>query len=248
MANSFIGEMAVIFDTMYQNFIDYDEEYAFYNKLLQENKCTSLLEIGSGTGNLAKRFHDNNQNYLGLDISQNMIDIAQEKNKNSIFLLGDMRHFELETTVDAIIITERSTSYLVNNEDVIDTFESVYKNLHHEGIFIFDFIDANRFIPFIKENPFTIHEVISEEIKYSRESQWETTPFENFQLDWKAKYYRTTNNNEKELLMDDFSTVRVFTLNEMQLFLYLNKFQIIKIIDRTTYAYDTYVIIAKKIL
>jgi hypothetical protein len=32
----------------------------------------------------------------------------------------------------------------------------------------------------------------------------------------------------------------------MQLFLYLNNFEIIKTIDRKTYAYDTYVIVAKK--
>src|SRR6187402_775071 len=134
MANLFIGEMAAIFDAMYQTFIDYDKEYEFYNNLIQEKNCKSVLEIGSGTGNLAKRFQENNQNYLGLDYSQNMIDIAQEKNKDSNFMLGDMRNFELENPVDAIIITERSTSYLTNNEDIIDTFESVYRNLNTDGV------------------------------------------------------------------------------------------------------------------
>jgi SAM-dependent methyltransferase len=247
MANLFIGEMAAIFDAMYQTFIDYDKEYDFYNKLIQEKNCKSVLEIGSGTGNLAKRFQENNQNYLGLDYSQNMIDIAQEKNKDSSFMLGDMRNFELENPVDAIIITERSTSYLINNEDIIDTFESVYKNLNSNGVFIFDFIDANRFIPFIKENQLITHEANYEGIRYLRESHWEITPMDNFLLDWKAKYYRITD-NEKEILLDDFSTVRVFTVNEIQLFLYLNKFEIIKMMDRKTYAYDTYVIMARKIL
>jgi SAM-dependent methyltransferase len=247
MANLYIGEMAAIFDAMYQTFIDYDEEYEFYNTLIQEKKCNSILEIGSGTGNLAKRFQENNQNYLGLDYSQSMIDIAQERNKNSIFIQGDMRNFVLDNPVDAIIITGRSTSYLTNNEDVIDTFESVYKNLSPNGILIFDFIDANRFIPFVKENQTILHEAAYEGIKYIRESHWETTPMENFMLDWSAQYYKIVD-NEKEILLDDFSTVRVFTLNEMQLFLYLNNFEIVKTIDRKTYAYDTYVIMARKIL
>jgi SAM-dependent methyltransferase len=246
MANLYIGEMAAIFDAMYQTFIDYDEEYEFYNTLIQEKKCNSILEIGSGTGNLAKRFQQNNQNYLGLDYSQSMIDIAQERNKNSIFIQGDMRNFVLDNPVDAIIITGRSTSYLTNNEDVIDTFESVYKNLSPNGILIFDFIDANRFIPFVKENQTILHEAAYEGIKYIRESHWETTPMENFMLDWSAQYYKIVD-NEKEILLDDFSTVRVFTLNEMQLFLYLNNFEIVKTIDRKTYAYDTYVIMARKI-
>ena len=245
MANLYTGQMAAIFDAMYQTFIDYDEEYEFFNTLIQEKKCDSILEIGSGTGNLAKRFKENNQNYIGLDYSQSMIEIAQERNKDCNFIHGDMRNFELQNPVDAIIITGRSTSYLINNEDIIDTFESVYKNLNSNGVLIFDIIDANRFIPFIKENKTIVHEATYEGVNYIRESQWKTTPLENFMLDWNAKYYQIVD-DEKEILSEDFSTVRVFTLNEVELFLYLNNFEILKVIDRKTYAYDTYVIMAKK--
>ena len=237
--------MAAIFDAMYQTFINYDEEYEFYNNLIQEENCNSILEIGSGTGNLAKRFKQNNHNYIGLDYSQSMIEIAQERNKDCTFINGDMRNFELQNPVDAIIITGRSTSYLIKNEDITNTFDSVYKNLTPNGILIFDIIDANRFIPFIIENKTIIHEASYEGINYTRESKWNTTNLENFMLDWNAKYYQIIN-NEKDLISEDFSTVRVFTLNEIQLFLYLTNFEIIKTIDRKTYAYDTYVIIAKR--
>jgi ubiquinone/menaquinone biosynthesis C-methylase UbiE len=245
MANLYDGKMAAIFDAMYQTFINYDEEYNFYNRLIQENNCKNILEIGSGTGNLAKRFQENNQEYIGLDYSQSMIDIAQERNKNSIFIHGDMRDFQLEEPVDSIIITGRSTSYLINNEDINNTFDSLYKNLNPQGIIIFDFIDANRFIPFIKENQTILHEAAYKGINYIRESHWNTTSLDNFMLEWSAQYY-TIMNDKKEIITDDFSTVRVFTLNEIELFLYLNNFEIIKTIDRKTYAYDTYVIIAKK--
>jgi len=157
-----------------------------------------------------------------------------------------MRDFKLKESVDAIIITGRSTSYLITNNDVNKTFESVYKNLTKEGIIIFDFIDANRFIPFTKENPIIIHEAVYENVNYIRESHWDTNNLlENFMLEWTAKYY-IINNDEQEVLENDFSTVRVFTLNEMQLFLYLNNFEILQTIDRKTYAYDTYVIVARK--
>ncbi|WP_269222304.1 MULTISPECIES: class I SAM-dependent DNA methyltransferase [Flavobacterium] len=247
MANLFTGKMAAIFDAMYQTFIDYDEEYEFYNTLIQEENCKSILEIGSGTGNLAKRFQENNQDYTGLDFSQSMIAIAQERNKNSLFIHGDMRKFDLKNPVDAIIITGRSTSYLINNDDINRTFESVFKNLNPNGVLIFDFIDANRFIPFLKKNEIILHEASYEGINYIRESHWEITPMENFLLEWSAQYFKITD-NEREILLDDFSTVRVFTLNEIELFLYLNNFEIIKTIDRKTYAYDTYVIMARKII
>ncbi|MFV8465087.1 class I SAM-dependent DNA methyltransferase [Flavobacterium sp. LB1P62] len=245
MTNLYDGKMAAIFDAMYQTFIDYDEEYQFYNNLIQENNCKTILEIGSGTGNLAKRFQENNQQYIGLDYSQSMIAIAKERNKDCTFIHGDMRQFELEKPIDSILITGRSTSYLTTNEDVISTFESIYKNLTEDGILIFDFIDANRFIPFATENQVIIHEAIYEGIKYYRNSNWKTTLSDNFMLEWTAQYY-IFKDDKKEIIADDFSTVRVFTLNEIQLFLYLNNFEIIKIIDRKTYAYDTYVIVAIK--
>lgn len=247
MANLYDGKMAAIYDAMYQTFVNYDEEYTFYNNLIQENNGAATLEIGSGTGNLAKRFEANKQNYLGLDYSADMIAIAKQRNKNSSFIQGDMRDFKLDKPVDSILITGRSTSYLISNDDINRTFESVYKNLTQDGVFIFDFIDANRFIPFTKNNPVIVHEAEFENINYIRESHWDTNnSLENFMLEWTAQYY-TIINGEKEIIENDFSTVRVFTLNEIELFLYLNNFEILKTIDRKTYAYDTYVIVAKKI-
>lgn len=238
--------MAAIYDAMYQTFVNYDEEYAFYNTLIQENNCSSILEIGSGTGNLAKRFDENKQNYQGLDYSESMIEIAKERNQNCSFIQGDMRDFTLDNPVDAILITGRSTSYLISNSDINRTFDSLYKNSSDNGIIIFDFIDANRFIPFIKENLLITHEADYENVNYKRDSHWDINDSqENFMLDWSAEYY-TVVSGKKEVIENDFSTVRVFTLNEIELFLYLNNFEILKVIDRKTYAYDTYVIVAKK--
>jgi SAM-dependent methyltransferase len=245
MANLYQGEMAAIFDAMYQTFIDYDEEYHFYNTLIQEYRAQTILEIGSGTGNLAKRFKQNNQQYTGLDSSKSMIDIAQIRNPKCLFINGDMRDFTLEKKVDAILITGRSTSYLTSNDDIYEAFESIYKNINQDGVVIFDFIDANRFIPFIKNNQMIIHEAAYKGINYIRESSWETTTLDNIMLEWHAKYY-TIANNKKEVIFNDYSTVRVFTLNEIQIYLYLNGFEILNTIDRKTYAYDTYVIVAKK--
>lgn len=247
MTNLYQGDMAAIFDAMYQSFIDFDQEYEFYNELLQQSHCESLLEIGSGSGNLAKRFLDHQKNYLGLESSQYKLDIAMEKNKSSCFILADMRNFMLEQPVQAVIISGRSTSYLINNEDVIDSFECIHKNLSPQGILIFDFIDASRFIPFIKKEPHIVHKGHFDGVDYIRESHWATTPMDNFILDWNALYYRVEQ-GEKLLLLDDFTSVRVFTLNEIELLLYLNNFEILQVIDRKSYAFDTYVIKARKIL
>jgi hypothetical protein len=79
-----------------------------------------------------------------------MIAIAEEI-RIVILSLGDMRNFHLEQKVDSIIITGRSTSYLISNEDVNETFASLHNNITNDGVIIFDFIDANRFIPYANE-------------------------------------------------------------------------------------------------
>jgi hypothetical protein len=73
---------------------------------------------------------------------------------------------------------------------------------------LFDFIDANRFIPMQMKTLLSFIKV-HEGISYLRESTWETTSQENFMLDWTAKYY-IIQEQEKELIATDFSTVRVF--------------------------------------
>jgi SAM-dependent methyltransferase len=245
MNTLFTDKMASVYDAMYQTFIDYNEEYHFYNSILQKYLSTTVLELGSGTGNLALRFFQNNQSYLGLDASEDMIAIAQKRTSNSTFIHGDMREFILENPVDAILITGRSTSYLISNEDVYYCFDSIHQNLNNEGIFVFDFIDANRYIPYTENNKSILHKADCDGIPHYRDSNWKLTTADNFLMEWTATYYTITN-NEKEAIAEDFSTVRVFTLNEIQLFLYMKGFEILEIIDRKTYAYDTYVIVAKK--
>jgi hypothetical protein len=45
----------------------------------------------------------------------------------------------------------RSTSYLTTNDDLNETFASLFNNITKK-VNCFDFIDANRFIPYINEN------------------------------------------------------------------------------------------------
>lgn len=246
MATLYEGKMAAIYDAMYQTFVDYDEEYFFYNQIINAAKAKTVLEIGSGTGNLAKRFIANQAQYKGLDFSESMIAIAKDRNPNGTFIQGDMRGFSLESPVDAILITGRSSSYLITNEDINNTFSTIHKNLNKNGLLVFDFIDANRFIPYFIENKNVLHEAEYLGEKYVRENNWFTQKSENFMMEWKADYFKL-HQGKRELLAHDHSIVRIFTLNEIQLFLYLNGFEILETIDRKTYAYDTFVIVARKL-
>jgi SAM-dependent methyltransferase len=238
--------LSAVYEAMYQSFINYDEEYLFYSKLLTKYNCTSLLEIGCGTGHLASRFTKNNFKYKGLDVSDDMLAIAKQNNTTVDFINGDMRDFDLYSKVDACIITGRTISYLLNNKDVLDTFTTLHKNLKFGGIVCFDCIDANKFIPLIDPQKIIIHKANFNNKKYQRNSVWKINIKEGFGFDWASVYYEENNNGELHKIGEDNSTIRAFTKDEILLFLQLANFTVKEIIDRPSYAFDTFVIIAQK--
>lgn len=235
-----------IYDSMYQTFINYKDEYLFYSTILKKYTKNKVLEIGSGTGNLAKHFIDNNFNYQGLDYSQDMVNLSSLKLPKGHFMQGDMRHFKLEKSVDSTIITGRSTSYLLSNKDVSNALQAIHLNLNNNGILCFDFIDANRFFKIIKGGKHLSHAASFNNKHYSRDSYLNTNTSNNFMFDWHSKYFQIKQ-NKKILIAEDKSEVRAFTKNEWELLLHLNNFKVLEFIDKPAYMFDCYAIVAQKI-
>jgi SAM-dependent methyltransferase len=233
-----------IYDEMYQTFIDYKEEFAFYSAILKQHQKNQVLEIGCGTGNLARIFTDHKYAYSGLDFSPDMITLCKSKITKGDFILGDMTSFSLENKTESIIVTGRTSSYLLSNKDVSGFLKSAYNNLKTNGILCFDFIDANRFFKDIKGGKEVKHTAEFQQKKYERISFFNTNTSENLMFNWDAKYYEM-NSNQTKLIAEDTSEVRAFTKNEWELF--LNNFELIEFIDRKSYAFDTFVVLAKKL-
>lgn len=238
-------ELAAIYEAMYATFIDYKEEYNFYSDHLRKHHKKSVLEIGSGTGNLASLFSENGFDYLGLDISSEMLEMAKKKNPSCHFTMGDMRDFELDKPTESALITGRSISYLLKSEDVNATFANIHRNLQKGGLLCFDFIDANRFIPEILKTEKVIHEAKIGGEQYFRESRWGLHLEYGMDLSWEAVYSKLIGEVYEEIGRDN-SILRTFTKNEMELFLDINDFRILEIIDRQTYAFPTFVMIAER--
>ena len=241
------NSLSEIYEGMYQTFINYEEEFKFYSQIIRKHKCKSVVEIGCGTGNLASRFTKLYVAYTGIDLSESMLAIARKNNPDCKFIMADMRNFELTERSDACIITGRSISYMISNKDVYETFLSINKNLKTSGIVCFDFIDANKFIPLIEKDKPVIHKAAFGNKKFHRESFWKLNLAQSWTFDWLSVFYEEDQQGNLNKIGQDNSTVRSFCKDEMTLLLRLTGFQVKDIIERPSYAFDTFVIVGEKV-
>ncbi len=235
-----------IYDEMYKTFINYNDEFLFYSKIIKQYKKENVLEIGYGSGNLAKLFINSPISYIGLDLSNDMVQLSQNKNPTGNFTQGNIQDFKLEKRVDSILITGRTSSYLLTNSTVNNALNSIHKNLNSQGILCFDFIDASRFFSIIKNGKHIQHKAKVQNELYFRDSYMNPNKqLDNFMFDWDSHYYKK-NQTKSITITRDASTVRAFTKDEWKLFLDLNNFELLEFINRKSYASDTYIVIAQK--
>ena len=80
---------------------------------------------------------------IGADNAEEMLEIAMEKRDKSghdiLYLLQDMREFELYGTVRAVISVCDSVNYITELEELQEVFSLVNNYLDPKGVFIFDF-------------------------------------------------------------------------------------------------------------
>ncbi|MFI3170806.1 MAG: class I SAM-dependent methyltransferase [Eubacteriales bacterium] len=134
---------AKVYDTFMDN-VPYDEWCTYLHELLIEYKKDSgiVLDLGCGTGSVTERLASKGYDMIGVDCSLEMLDIAMQKPSreayNILYLLQDMREFELYGTVEAAVCLCDSMNYIIEEEDLLKVFRLVNNYLDPGGIFIFD--------------------------------------------------------------------------------------------------------------
>ena len=135
---------ARVYDTFMDN-VPYKEWSVFLLELLiKENIHDGLvLDLGCGTGTMTELLAKHGYDMIGVDNSLDMLEIAQEKRERSgydiLYLLQDMREFELYGTVRAIVCSCDSINYILEEAEVLEVFSLVNNYLDPRGLFVFDF-------------------------------------------------------------------------------------------------------------
>ncbi len=137
------SSFAAVYDSLMDN-VPYEEWAKYLCGLLREYGIRDglVLDLGCGTGNVTQALALQGYDMIGVDNSEEMLQIALEKRAESeldiLYLLQDMREFELYGTVAAVVSICDSMNYLTQYEDLVQTLKLVNNYLDPKGVFIFD--------------------------------------------------------------------------------------------------------------
>ena len=109
---------ARVYDLFMDN-IPYEEWCEYLAGLLEDQGIREglVLELGCGTGNMTRLLAEKGYDMIGVDNSVDMLEIAMEKKEEEeqdiLYLLQDMREFELYGTVRAAVSVCDSMNYII---------------------------------------------------------------------------------------------------------------------------------------
>ena len=141
---------AYVYDTFMDN-VPYGEWARHIREKLCEHGVTDgiVLDLGCGTGTMTERLARYGYDMIGVDNSEEMLELAMEKKTESgydiLYLLQDMRGFELYGTVRAVVSVCDSVNYITEPDELEEVFRLVNNYLDPKGIFLFAFNTVHKY-------------------------------------------------------------------------------------------------------
>ncbi len=138
------SSFAQVYDLFMDN-VPYEEWCEYLTGLLREQGCEQgiLLDLGCGTGTLTEALAERGFDMIGVDNSEEMLQLAMEKRAESgrdiLYLAQDMRDFELYGTVAGAVCICDSLNYILELDEVVQVLKLVNNYLDPGAPFVFDF-------------------------------------------------------------------------------------------------------------
>jgi SAM-dependent methyltransferase len=155
MSNKYEGYGAIssVYDKINSN-VDYVAWADFFEKCFDqhlESRPELVLDLACGTGSMTLELAKRGYDMIGVDGSSEMLNVAFDRKydlelKNDVlFLLQDMREFELYGTVGAITCCLDSLNYLTGDGELDKVFSLAHNYLDPDGLFLFDVNTPHKF-------------------------------------------------------------------------------------------------------
>ena len=126
------------YDLLYSEIKNYEAEILRLLEIIRSAPLPmrKILDVGCGTGRHAELLCEAGLEVDGLDIEPGFIHIAQERNPNGRFLVGDMTSFEVSEPYDALFCLFGSIGYAVDEARLHAAFECFRNAVRPSGLLI----------------------------------------------------------------------------------------------------------------
>ena len=229
------GDFAYYYDMLTEN-VDYEERSNYISGLLAENGVGKgiLLDLACGTGTMSFLLSDKGYDVIGVDASEEMLSVAQEKKmesgKDIMFLCQRMEELDLFGTINAAICTLDSINHITDEETVRKAFSKVSLFMEDKGLFIFDVNTPYKHREILSDNTY-IYDLDDVYCVWQNSTDKETllteVSLDIFERDTEEDedvYYRYS---------EEFSE-RGYELSEIEKWLSENKFEVLGIYEELT--------------
>lgn len=160
--SSYDGYSAIagVYDKLNKD-IDYSAWADMIEKCFERfsSKPEIVLDLACGTGRMTRELASRGYDMIGVDGSADMLGEAYaEGTEGILYLLQDMREFELYGTVGATVCCLDSLNYLVDDGDMIKTFSLVHNYSDPDALFIFDVNTPYKFENVYADNAYVLED------------------------------------------------------------------------------------------
>lgn len=137
------GEFAAIYDKLMDDF-DYPKWAEYYLVLLKLAGCRPkrMCDCACGTGSMTVQFSKKGINVTGVDLSQEMLEVAAVKARRAaqkiMFTAQNMTEMNLPRPVDAVVCACDGVNYLTEMADVEKFFKAAHAAIKPGGCLAFD--------------------------------------------------------------------------------------------------------------
>ena len=110
---------------------------------LYQHEPQRVLDCACGTGNASFEMAMRGWDVVGVDLSREMIDVANQKAGEAIippprFLADDLTTFDLGEKFDTATCLYDSLNYILDPSDLQRAFTRIREHMHPYGLFVFD--------------------------------------------------------------------------------------------------------------
>lgn len=166
------GEFAHIYDKLMRCDVDYEKIADFIENIfiINDKNPELICDLACGTGNITVPLARRGYDMIGVDISEDMLGVAREKNSDILFLNQDIAKLDLYGTCDAFLCMIDGLNYVIEPKKIEYLFKRIKTCfINPDGIFIFDISSKHKLKNVIGDNTF-VHD--SRDVFYVWENKY----------------------------------------------------------------------------